>query len=372
MRVLVTGTRAPASMDIIRSLIEQGHQVYSADSLKFPLGRFVKDIQHHFTIPRPNNEYAAFIQALKTILITHQIDLLIPTCEEIFFISQGYDELSKHTRLLCEPFSRLKTLHDKFAFNQLALEYGLDVPKSWLLTTEHDKSQIPTNQDIVLKPIYSRFGTYLRLKPSQQVIKDLELNVPYVAQAFVAGKEYCSYAIVDKGTVLINSVYHPKYSTGPAAGIYFEPANIKAIEEFVTVFCKKYQFSGQIAFDFIVKDGRAFALECNPRVTSGFHLISDQLNWSELLEGQVQNMSLSTEPYMLGFAMKLRGLGYFWKSPRKFVIDYNKAHDVLKNKAYPWLGFKSLMTITNIACRMIKQKKTFHQASTDDIEFNGE
>ncbi len=372
MKVLVTGGRAPASMDIMRSLIHQGYTVYSADSMNFPLGRFVKGLKQHYTLPKPNSELKQFINALKTIILEDQIDLLIPTCEEILYVSQGYEELSKHTRLLCEPFVRLNTLHNKFIFNQMALDCGLDAPRSWLLTTDEDKAKIPVNQDIILKPIYSRFGSHLIIKPSPQALKELKLNVPYVAQLFLTGKEYCSYAIAEKGKVLVQTAYHPKYTSGPAAGIYFEPANIEAINHFVNVFCQKYQFSGQIAFDFIVREGKAFVLECNPRITSGFHLVSDQINWSTLLEGQIQHWSIPQQPYMLGLAMKLQGFNYFLKNPKAFIKDYKLAHDVLKNKAYPWLGLKSFMTIANIFFRMIKEKKNFHSASTDDIEYNGE
>lgn len=371
MNVLVTGSRAPASMDIMRSLISQGNTVYSADSMRFPLGRFVKGMRKHFTLPKPNRNPANFLQALKAILIAYQIDLLIPTCEEIFFISQGYEDLSKYTTLLCEPFERLNLLHNKYEFNQLVHEYGLDAPESWLLTTEEDKKKIPSGQPIVLKPVFSRFGSHVIMKPSQKSINELPLNIPYLAQRFLMGKEYCAYAIAHEGEVLIQSCYHPKYLAGPAAGIYFEPVAIEAITRFIKHFCMKYQFNGQIAFDFILEEDKAFVLECNPRTTSGFHLIAKDLSWPEILAGQQQQYQLPTRPFMLGLGMILHGLKYLRKNPKQFIVDYQNAHDVLKDRAYPWLSLKSMMTLSNILVRMVKEKKNFHNASTDDIEFNG-
>jgi predicted ATP-grasp superfamily ATP-dependent carboligase len=372
MNILVTGSRAPASMDIMRSLIKQGYQVYSVDSMRFPLGRFVKGLKKHFTVSKPNRNLQHFIDDIKAIIIDYKIDLLIPTCEEIFFISNGYDELSKYTRLLCEPFQRLNLLHNKYTFNQLVVDYGLDAPKSWLLNTQEDKKKIPKNGAIVLKPVYSRFGSHVIINPSQREINELPINVPYIAQQCVVGKEYCAYAIADKGTVLIQSCYHPKYTAGPAAGIYFEPADIKPITDFIRVFCQKFQFSGQIAFDFILEDGKAFVLESNPRITSGFHFISDDIQWPSILKGQAQECQMSTKPYMIGLGMKVHGLSHLWANPRQFISDYRKARDVMKEEAYPWLGVKSLATIANILARMMIEKKNFHQASTDDIEFNGE
>jgi predicted ATP-grasp superfamily ATP-dependent carboligase len=371
MKVLVTGTRAPASMDILRSLLKAGYEVYSADSMTFPLGRFVKGIKQHFSLPKPNRDLSAFKETLKNLVIKYKIDLVIPTCEEIFFVSQAYEELSPFTRLFCEPFPRLLSLHNKYVFNQLVQEYGLKAPTSWLLNSEEDKRHITADAAIVLKPIYSRFGAHLIIKPTQKEIDDLPLKVPYIAQKFISGKEYCSYAIADDGKVLVHACYHPKYTTGPAAGIYFEPAHIEAIHQFVTVFCNHYKFNGQIAFDFIVKDNQAYVLECNPRATSGFHMIADHINWNEILNGTSQDFTTPKTPFMLGLGMTLYGTHYFFSNPQEFIRDYKKAHDVLTNKAFPWIRLKSMITTANIVLRMIKEQKSFHEASTDDIEFNG-
>lgn len=371
MNVLVTGSRAPASMDLIRSLIAQGHQVYSADSMRFPMGRFVKGLTKHLTTPKPNRQFIPFINALKAIVIKYRIDLLIPTCEEVFFVSQAFDELSAHTQVFCEPFSQLEVLHNKYRFQQLVLEYGLDAPESWLLTHEADKKCIPRQQDIILKPVFSRFGSHLMIKPSIKQLAELELTVPYLAQRFIEGKEYCAYALVINGQVLAQCCYHPKYTAGPAAGIYFEPAEIAAISQFIHQFCGRYNYTGQIAFDFIMQHDKAFVLECNPRMTSGYHFLADHIDWLALLQGAKQTVPLSKQPLMLGLGMVLHAVHAFRKNPRQVVADYRRAHDVLKHQAYPGLRIKTMATLGNIVVRMLKEKKNFHKASTDDIEFNG-
>lgn len=374
MNILVTGGRAPATMDIMRSLIQQGFQVYSAESMLYPLSRFVKGVTKHFVIPKPNNELHGFLNSIKKILIEYKIDVLIPTCEEIFHISQGYEELSKHSIVFCEPFDRLNQLHNKYAFNKLVLSYGLNAPESWLINTEEGKRKIPIGIDVVLKPIFSRFGSHTIIKPTQKMISDLAINEPYIAQCFIKGKEYSTYTIAHQGEILIQSCYHSKYVAGRSTGIYFEPAEIEPIIEFIKTFCTRYHFSGQIAFDFIIMNENAFVLECNPRVTSGFHLITDHIDWHTIFDGQKQNNNasrLTTQPYMLGQGMILHGLKYMRKNPRQFIKDYQLAHDILKNKAYPWLGLKSVLTMLNVICRAIKVKKGFYPASTYDIDFNG-
>lgn len=374
MNILVTGGRAPATMDIMRSLINQGFEVYGAESMLYPLARFVKGVKKHFVIPKPNHDLAAFLKAIKEIVIQYKIDLLIPTCEEIFHLSQGYEELSPHTKLLCEPFERLNQLHNKYTFNQLVSEYGLSAPQSWLMNTDKDKQALPKDAALVLKPVFSRFGTRTLIKPSQKIIAELAINEPYIAQHFIQGKEYSAYAIAHKGDVLIQSCYHSKYQAGRSTGIYFEPAEIKPITEFIKTFCKRFQFSGQIAFDFILENDKAYALECNPRVTSGFHLLTDKIDWHTILSGQRQydipNMQYM-QPYMLGQGMMLHCLKYIQKNPCQFIKDYQRAHDVLKHKAYPWLRLKSTLMMLNVLCRAARVKKGFYPASTYDIDFNG-
>ncbi|MCE0723713.1 MULTISPECIES: ATP-grasp domain-containing protein [Legionella] len=372
MNILVTGGRAPATMDIMRSLINQGYQVYSAESMLYPLARFVKGVKKHFVIPKPNHDLTAFLKAIKEIVIQYKIDLLIPSCEEIFYISQGHEELSTHTKLLCEPFERLNQLHNKYTFNQLVREYGLIAPQGWLISTDKDKHILPKDGVFVLKPVFSRFGSLI--KPSQKIISELTINEPYIAQQFIQGKEYSAYAITHQGEVLIQSCYHSKYQAGRSTGIYFEPAEIKPITEFIKTFCKRLQFSGQIAFDFILVNDKAYVLECNPRVTSGFHLLTDKIDWHSILSGQRQydipNMQ-HMQPYMLGQGMMLHCLKYISKNPRQFIKDYLRAHDVLKHKAYPWLRLKSTLMMLNVLCRAIRVKKGFYPASTYDIDFNG-
>lgn len=371
MNILVTGARAPATMDMMRTLINHGYSVYSAESMHYPIGRFVKGLSKHFVVPKPNNDLHAYLNAVKKIIINYKIDLLIPTCEEIFHISQGHEDFSKYTRVFCEPFSTLHQLHDKYAFNQLVLSYGLNAPESWLINSAKDKEHLPQNEALVLKPIFSRFGSKTIIKPTQKTIEKLPVNVPYIAQRFITGKEYSTYTIAHEGTILVQSCYHSKYVAGRSTGIYFIPAEIKLIDDFIKHFCERHHFSGQIAFDFIISDNKVYVLECNPRITSGFHLIADCIDWPALLNNGIQKNTRSDQSLMLGQGMVIHSLKYLSKAPKIFIKDYQRAHDVLKNEAYPWLGLKSTLTMMNVIFRAIKVRKNFYPASTYDIDFDG-
>jgi len=372
MNIIVTGSRAPAALDLMRALHAEGHQVYSADSMRFALSRFSNAATKHIVLPSPNREMTAYITALKDAIIEHQIDILIPTCEEIFFIARFHKELSLYCELFLEPLEKLIPLHNKYQFIKLVKNCGIGRPKTICLQSNEDKKYLP-NYDFVLKPVYSRFASHTLIKPTKKQIKRLQITVAYVAQEFIEGKEFCAYCIAKNGKLISYAIYHPQYTAGAAAGIYFKPETLEEIKVFTENLIKKIQFTGQISFDFIEKNQTVYILECNPRATSGLHLIAHHINWGEALQGKVQPLNYTQKPKMLRLAMLSYGLkAFFSKKSKQFVCDYQKADDVLMHRGDGWMHLKSTLAILEIIFRCLRYKKTFKNAATDDIEWNGE
>ncbi|MDR3503674.1 MAG: ATP-grasp domain-containing protein [Legionella sp.] len=372
MKVMVTGSRAPVALDLMRALHSQGHQVYSADSMRFPACRFSKSVHQHSVLPSPNANPQGYYQALKQAIQQHQIDYLIPTCEEIFFISRFHKELSMYCKLFLDPLEKLSILHDKYQFAQFCRKCLIKVPQSYLVSTNQDKETLPTI-DLVLKPVFSRFASHALIKPGKQQIQALDVRVPYVAQEFISGTEYCVYAIAHEGTLLAHAAYQPKYTAGAGAGIYFEPINLKEIELFITHLVQKIQFTGQISFDFIQAADGLYVLECNPRATSGLHLLAQHVNWQEILNGHGQTVPKADKPKMLKFAMLSYGISNFFSPHRKeFMQDYQRAIDVLNISWDKWMHLKSLPAFVEILLKSIRFNKSFKEATTHDIEWNGE
>lgn len=372
MKILITGTRAPVALDLIRALKHQGHEVYSADSMYFPLSRASKCVQSHSKLPSPNRDLQRFKNALIHCIEKYNIDILVPTCEEIFFISRFYDELKIHCQLFLEPLEKLAKLHNKFEIQNLAKNCNVNLPETILLTSDIDKKNLPKTP-IVLKPVFSRFASHLKIKPSLDEIENLSISVPYVAQAFIEGTECCVYALAHHGKLISYAAYHPSYTAGLGAGIYFEPAKSERIKPFLESFIKKMNFTGQLSFDFIENEQGLFLLECNPRATSGLHLLAEHVNWQQVFSGIPQNIQLPNEAKMLKFAMLSYGLKVFFSKNRQaFLEDYKRATDVLNQKNDGWIHLKSIVSIAEILSRAIRFKKTFKDAATDDIEWNGE
>src|SRR5690606_31862881 len=108
---------------------------------------------------------------------------------------------------------------------------------------------------------------------------------PWAVQEFIPGEEYCTYALCRSGTVIAEACYTPAFRAGQGSSVYFQPAVNADISAQVRDFVAGVHYDGQIGFDFIVReDGKPFVLECNPRCTSGVHLLPDDIDWNGLFE----------------------------------------------------------------------------------------
>lgn len=259
----------------MKNLANHGCTVYAVDSVPFALGFYTKWVEKYEVIPAAKQETTKFIHRLIDLIQRYEIDLLIPTCEEIFYIAQYKEELEAYTSVFCESIARLAGLHHKYQFIELAKSFGLQVPATNLCT---DKRLLKDVDNKIAKPVFSRFSTNV-VKLDNQNIDKLHINTknPWVIQDYIEGTEFCSYSIVKEGELLAHAVYESKFHAGDGATIQFQSVYHEAINSWVTSFVKNFKFSGQIAFDFRVNpSGEVFAIECNPRLTSGIHLFRNR------------------------------------------------------------------------------------------------
>ncbi|MDR2635865.1 MAG: ATP-grasp domain-containing protein [Campylobacteraceae bacterium] len=250
-----------------RILNSYGHTVYAADSTYVNLCLFCNKVSKFFKLP-PAKE-ANYKEVLIDIIKKEKIDLLIPTCEEIFYISAFLDGLKQYCEVFCDEQSKLLKLHDKWSFYQYLESKDLKTPKTYLA------SQMPgiLDKKYIIKPRFSRFAAKVRL--SAEIDAKIH-NASYIVQNFIKGQQYCSYALVKNGKILSCISYVTILNAGRGAGILLkqtEDRDINAISAFIA---KDLDFSGQLAFDFIkTEDGELFIIECNPRMTSGLGFVND-------------------------------------------------------------------------------------------------
>ena len=119
----------------------------------------------------------------------------------------------------------------------------------------------------------------------------------------IAGREISAFAIAQAGRVLAAPVYLPRYRLGRGASVCFDPHRPGAARTFLERFIAKHGLTGQFGFDFIEHaDGALHLLECNPRATSGVHLLGDEGRWVRAYFGE-RSDAATTRPCAAKLAM---------------------------------------------------------------------
>ncbi len=343
--VLLTGTRAPATLDLARRLWREGVRVVGADSARFPLGRCSRAFVSHHRVPPPSQRPGDFIGAILTILQREKIDLLWPTCEEIFHLAAATDRLAGAARLFFEPLARLEPLHDKLAFARFAGELA---PDSWPAT------EAPRGRRVVWKPRYSRFGARVRFDsppPSPE---------GWMAQAFVEGDEISTWAICVAGQVRVLTSYQSTARAGRGAGCAFVPFHDGAAAAATRDFAARLGFSGSLAFDWIRSgEGALHVLECNPRLTSGIHLLDPGVRIREVLERAAPDPP------------PMRAAQLLWPTFCNSLRVAGTTPDLIFARDDPGPAFGQIPAFAELAAIALRHRLSLAAAATRDIEYNG-
>lgn len=372
MKILITSPRAPVTLEWIKIAQRSGHEVQLVDSLRFPVARFAKQVTYQ-RIASPRLDFAAYQRQMLSLI--EQTDLTIPTCEEIFYLAQlPLSEVTKQ-KIFMPDSALLFQLHHKHRFFE-TLNSHIQYPKTRLIT---DKSAIiadeSSGQKTVLKPVYSRFGRSVirgvsinHLPTIAKTIRPSERQ-PWVQQDYIEGTPLCNYAVCEQGKIIAHTVYRPKYLLNQSAATYFEPLFDPRCEAFIEQFVADNHYHGQVAFDFIDDGDNLWVLECNPRATSGLHLIGQTLqldeNGSLIAAGESATQAHrigASLPLLFGFdALKKRQL-------YRLIKDYQAACDVTADLPYYATGF----AFAEMLWRGIRDQQPWTSASTFDIEYDND
>jgi hypothetical protein len=372
-KILMTGGRAPYALSLVRALAKAGHKIFSAETVAFPILRFSRHVSKNFTLPPPKVDERQYVNLLKEIIFSEKIDLLFPTCEEIFYISKYKGEFSASCTVLIETFDKLLKLHNKWDFIQASKGHGFQVPETVLVKSQEDLRQSleKTLNKVVLKPVFSRFASQIHFYAPSDPIPQISVSgdFPWVIQKHLQGDHFCTYGIAHEGILNAHAVYPSKYRWNNGTCVVFKSVEHPKIFKWVTDFVKKETFTGQIAFDFIECDQGLFPLECNPRATSGAHLF---LNHEHFGECFFESRPLITPRNQQTYALKAYLFLKIFSQNGSAVWDlFKKTKGVLwdpLDKAPVFGQFVSSMEFLYLALR---HRLNFVEATTYGIDFNG-
>jgi glutathione synthase/RimK-type ligase-like ATP-grasp enzyme len=372
------------TLEAVRFFAKRGYRVLGAESSPRNLARSSRYLAGNEVVTAPRRNPSQYVKDLGEICVREKVDVLIPTCEEVFYVSSGKKELEAlGVRVFADDLEKLRLLHNKFLFNQWTQGTSHPGPSSLLVTSQEQLEELRNSEKMqVLKPAYSRFGSAVKiLRPGERGWgKGLQISAdhPWVLQDFVAGEEICFYGICHRGRLAHSVCYQSAFRAGPGAGICFREVKRPDVTEWAREVAQKLSYHGQISFDVIAPSGENFfPLECNPRATSGLHLMVEDESLEALVNEAwtpAQALKKDSTPAQVALAMLFLGAPQIrsWSALRNWLHCYWNSRDVLKERGDwgPLWGqvaylFQSLSVGRTKGISLL-------EATTEDIQWDGE
>lgn len=283
LTVLLSGGKMTKSLALARAFARAGHRVVLVETARYRWTghRASRAVDRFHVVPAPIDP--GYAEALLRVVQREQVDVYVPVSSPVAsrHDARAKPLLSPHCEVLTMDADLVDVLDDKHRFVELAGRLGLDVPRSYLVTSPAQVAEVDVADaphGYLLKRIaYDPAG---RLRPLHLTGADPECERalvarlpiapedPWVLQEYLHGQEYCTHSTVRGGRVQV-WVCCPS----SASQLTYETADVPAVRQWVTRFVGALGLTGQVAFDFIVTDGgRALPIECNPRTHSAITL----------------------------------------------------------------------------------------------------
>ncbi|MBA4342787.1 MAG: ATP-grasp domain-containing protein [Methylibium sp.] len=377
--VLVTGARAPVALDLARAFMAAGHSVTLADSVTPFAARWsVAGRGRVLRVPPARHAFRAYREALHAWVADHPQALVVPTCEEVFYVAEAAAQCGFADRVLAPPPTVLRRLHSKIAFAHWARSLGIPAPETTPVASREEVLALASRprQGLVLKPEFSRFGTATLLQPAPRELQavDAKPGSRWAAQAYVAGEEICLWACARDGVIVASAAYRPAWRLGRSASFAFEALDCPGALEIAQALAADARISGQLSFDIILRpNGEAVPIECNPRAVSGLHLFDGAGHLARAMLGDGPATHVTRGLTYLGPAMLLLGAVQGLRHGRMlaWARDLRRGKDALA-AAGMYAPAGALLDAARFAWVGLSRRRSATRQSTDDIEWNGE
>ena len=282
MRVLVTSSRMPFALGMVRQLADAGHEVYAADDYERSPGSHSKYLSRALRLPvGPRDDTEEFIADARADRrrARDRRDRagvrggLLPLDPARAPRARG-DDLRRPVRVARAP-ARQGRLRAACAAPRPAdpRDGGRHLRRASCAQA------IGRFDRYFARAVFSRGGVALLtntgplagLLDRRRAIR--RRRQPWLVQPFVEGETVCTYTTVHDGRSARTCMYRIPRQWHHSTGIQFESVDglesLRLIEPIVA----ELGYTGQISFDFLVTDDGLSFVECNPRATDGLLLL---------------------------------------------------------------------------------------------------
>jgi predicted ATP-grasp superfamily ATP-dependent carboligase len=319
-------------------------------------------------ITSPKASPERYLAELAEVIAAERATLVIPVSEETPRVAELSQHLPDSTRVFAGLAEQVRALHDKYRFAQLAASARLPVAASRLPVDM--PRQAPW--DLVIKPRWSCSGRGLRYVASGD---EVHADPTDLIQRRVYGDEFSGFCISIGGRLHAPVVYRAAVTSGSVAVCFERVEDQPRIIEWMQSFAGNLRYTGFLAFDFIVDaKGTPWALECNPRATSGIHFLATNVTADIILgdvpdSGVYRSDALLTEAWSCFTACLARVL-----RPREFARALTRllqARDVTWSRHDPAVFLSMPFSTSRIIFDAAVSRSTFAEVAVQDVEWNG-
>ena len=280
MRLLITSSRMPYAVGMVRKLAEAGHTVYASDAYELAPGSHSKYLAGHFVTGSPRDATEQFIDDVERIASENEIEMIVPSFEEVFYLATQRERLGKVTSLYAPPFETLARVHDKATFQELTDRLGIRTPKTLVAHSDDELSEhIEQFPRYFARAAFSRGGVALLTNTGPLAghvkVEDCHptQSSPWLVQEYVDGPMLCTYTTMQGGRATQHCTYRAPRQWEHSTAITFESVDGSETLETASAISADLGYTGQMSLDFVDDDGTLYMIECNPRATDGLLLV---------------------------------------------------------------------------------------------------
>ena len=270
---LLTLGRLPVALELARALHAAGWRVVVAEPLPLHLCRVSRAVARCRTLVAPCEDAARYLDELARIVVEEGASLVVPVSEETVHVAALRERLPAGVALACPSREALLALHDKWRFATRARALGLPVPATAPASSEA-AAAIAASGPYVSKPRLSCSGVGVVLHDGPGPLDPAVRDERHLVQSRLPGAALCAQALAVDARVRALVAYRSLLDAGSVSVCFERVAVPEDVRRTVDAIVGDARWSGPIAFDFIADSaGRWCPIECNPRATSGLHLL---------------------------------------------------------------------------------------------------
>lgn len=402
--VLLTGARAPATLELARLLHSFGHRVVVAESLPRSLASGSRAVARSYPLPWPRRDRAAYGRALEQIVQRERVDMFVPTTEEVFHVALVREPLESICAIFAPATDVLLSLHSKARFVDLMRTAGVPVPETERVAHGDQLRAVfeaaeRTGRRLAIKPEWSRFATYAALGATARDIARIKPTEaePWVVQTFLPGPQICTFSVAVRGHIVAHTAYRTEFTAGVGATVAFEHVDHIEARQHAERAVAHTNLTGMLGLDFIDTRDGLVAIEANPRVTSGMHLLARDPACAEAVVSAMTSGAATASrqvgaipdatrsdtaplqpqpaaPVMVGSGLALVTLLSLGRPPKARAMwnAFERCADVVYDRDDPWPAVQQLVQLVQMLWWVVRHRASLRDATTIDMEYNGE